>query len=132
MAAIRDRLVSDVAARDNYSSLHRHLLSVRPEPEWRTTFGELEAILGYRLPDSARLHRPLWSSSKVSTAHSYSLVRQMTGWLTREVIIESETLAFAYSLVRRSGLGRRTGNTPSISTGTSPLGIPGHGRKASR
>ena len=97
MAAIRDRLVSDVAARDNYSSLHRHLLSVRPEPEWRTTFGELEAILGYRLPDSARLHRPLWSSSKVGTDHSYSLVRQITGWLTREVVIEPETLAFAYS-----------------------------------
>ena len=97
MAAIRDRLVSDVAARDNYSSLHRHLLSVRPEPEWRTTFGELEAILGYRLPDSARRHRPLWSSSKVGTDHSYSLARQITGWLTREVVIEPETLAFAYS-----------------------------------
>ena len=97
MAAIRDRLVSDVAARDNYSSLHRHLLSVRPEPESRTTFGELEAILGYRLPDSARLHRPLWSNSKVGTGHGYSLVRQTTGWLTREVGIDAETPAFAYS-----------------------------------
>ena len=97
MAAIRDRLVSDVAARDNYSSLHRHLLSVRPEPEWRTTFGELEAILGYRLPDSARLHRPLWSSSKVSTDHNDSLVQQTTGWLAREVVIEAETPALVYS-----------------------------------
>ena len=97
MAAIRDRLVSDAAARDNYSSLHRHLLSVRPEPEWRTTFGEIEAILGYRLLDSPRLHRPLWSSSKAGTDHSDSLVRQITEWLTREVVIESETPAFAYS-----------------------------------
>ena len=97
MAAIRDRLVGDVAARDNYSSLHRHLLSVRPEPEWRTTFGELEAILGYRLPDSERLHRPLWSSSKVGTAHSHSFVRHIAGWLTRGVVIEAETPALAYS-----------------------------------
>ena len=91
VAAIRDWLVGDVAARDKYSSLYRHLLSVRPEPEWLTTFGELEAIVGHRLPDSARLRRPLWSSSRVGIGHSYSLVRQTAGWLTREADIEAET-----------------------------------------
>ena len=88
MVAIRDRFVVDVTPRDKYSSLYRHLLSVRPEPEWRTTFGELEAILGYRLPDSARLHRPLWSSSKVGTGHSHSLDRQAAGWPTRDADIK--------------------------------------------
>ena len=90
MAAIRDRLVGDVAARDKYSSLHRHLLSARPEPEWRTTFGEYEAILGYRLPGSARLRRPLWPSSMVGIGHSHSLARQATGWRTRETDTEAE------------------------------------------
>ena len=75
MVAIRDQIVSDVTARDNYSSLRRHLLSVRPEPEWRTTFDETEAIPGYRLPDSARQRRHLWSTSKVDADHSDSLVR---------------------------------------------------------
>ena len=46
MVAIRDRLVSNVAARDKYSLLHRHFLSILPKLEWLTTFQELEAILG--------------------------------------------------------------------------------------
>ena len=91
MAAIRDGLVSEVAARDRYASLHRHLLSVHPEPEWRTVFGELEAILGYRLPDSARLRRPLWPSLKVGIDHRRSLARQAAGWRTGEVDVAAET-----------------------------------------
>ena len=94
MAAIRDGLVSEVAARDRYASLHRHLLSVHPEPEWRTVFGELEAILGYRLPDSARLHRPLWPSLKVGIDHRRSLARQAAGWRTGEVDVAMETTVF--------------------------------------
>lgn len=91
MAAMRDRFVDDATARDKYSSLHRHLLSVRPEPEWRTAFGELEAILGYRLPDSARLRRPLWFSSRMDTGYGDSLAQQAAGWHSREAGIEAET-----------------------------------------
>ena len=58
MSVTRDQLVRDAAARGKYAPLYRHLLSACPVQEWRTTFGELEAILGFRLPDSARLHRP--------------------------------------------------------------------------
>ena len=94
MAAIRDGLVSEIAARDMYASLHRHLLSVHPEPEWRTVFGELEAILGYRLPDSARLRRPLWPSLKAGIDHSHSLTRQATRWRTQEVGVVGETTVF--------------------------------------
>ena len=97
MVAIRDRFVIEVASREEYSSLHRHLLSVHPEPEWRTTFGEREAILGYRPPDSARPHRPLWSSPKVDTGHSYPIAQQAAGWLARETGVEAEAPVFAYS-----------------------------------
>ena len=97
MVAMRDQLVIEAVSREGYSSLYRHLLSVRPEPEWRTTFGEREAILGYCLPDSARPHRPLWSSPKVGTGHSYPIVQQAAEPLTREAGIETETLVFAYS-----------------------------------
>ena len=38
--------------------------------EWRPTFGKLKAILGVRLPDSARLHRPWWSNSKLKNSES--------------------------------------------------------------
>lgn len=106
MAAIRDRLVVDVTSREGYLSLYRHLLSVRPEPEWRTTFGELQAILGYRPPDSARPHRPLWSSSKVGNAHNHSPVRQAAGWPMREADIEAETWVLAYSTGTRERVGK--------------------------
>ena len=95
MTATRDRLVRDAAARGKYSALFRHLLSAHPEPEWRTTFGEVEAILGFRLPDSARLHRPWWANSKHGSGHSHALAWQAAGWSTREVNIEAETLVFA-------------------------------------
>lgn len=91
MATMRDQLVSAMAARDRYSSLYRHLLSVRPEPEWRTTFGELEAILGYRAPDPARLRRPLWSIPEVGTGHNYPPARQAAGLCPREANIDAGT-----------------------------------------
>ena len=105
MAAARDQLVHDAAARGKYAPLYRHLLSARSEPKWRTTFGELEAILGFRLPDSARLHRPWWSNSRKGSGHSHALAWQAAGWRTREVDIEGETLVFE----RSSGAEARTG-----------------------
>ena len=95
MIANRDQLMRDAAARGKYSALYRHLLSTCPAPEWRTTFGEVESILGFRLPDSARLHRPWWSNSKKGSGHSHALAWQAAGWRTREVNIEAETLVFA-------------------------------------
>ena len=95
MAAARDQLVRDAAARGKYASLYRHFLSTQREPEWRTTFGEIEAILGFRLPDSARLYRPWWSNSKHGSGHSHARAWQAAGWRTREVDIEAETLVFA-------------------------------------
>ena len=106
MAAIPDWHEVDAASRDTYSSLFGHLLSVRPEPEWRTTFGELEAILGYRPPDSTRLHRPLWSTTQVGSGHGHSLPRQDAVWLAREADISADAPAFAYS----AGTHERRGN----------------------
>ena len=105
MTATRDRLVRDAAARGKYSALFRHLLSAHPEPEWRTTFGEVEAILGFRLPDSARLHRPWWANSKHGSGHSHALAWQAAGWSTREVNIEAETLVFARGDVSPASAG---------------------------
>ena len=93
MKTSRDRLVRDAAARGKYAPPYRHLLSTHPpELEWRTTFGEVEAILGFRLPDSARPHRPWWSNSKKGNGHSHALAWQAAGWRTRTVDVEAETL----------------------------------------
>ena len=105
MAAVREQLVRDAAARGKYAPLYRHLLSANAGLEWRTTFGEVESILGFRLPDSARLHRPWWSNSKKGNGHSHALAWQAAGWRTREVDIEAETLVFARGEASRPSAG---------------------------
>ena len=100
MATMRDRFVDDAAARDKYSSLHRHLLSVRFEPEWRTAFGELEAVLSYRLPVLARLRRPLWSNSRIDI--DPSLAQVAARWRLREVGIEADTTVSVFQEVSQS------------------------------
>ena len=110
MAAMGDRLVVDISSPDWNSSLYRHLLSVRPEPEWQTVFGELEAILGYRPPDSARLHRPLWSSSNVDAGYSHSFLLRTAEWAAREVEINAESPVFAHSADTRERRGKADRN----------------------
>ena len=94
MSATRDRLVREAAARGKYAPLYRHLLAMAG-PDWRTSFAEIEAVLGFRLPDSARLHRPWWANSAKGNGHSHALAWQAAGWKTGEVDLDAETLVFA-------------------------------------
>ena len=89
----REGLVRDAAACGKYAPLYRHL-SARSEAEWRVSFDEVEAILGFRLPDSARLYRPWWSNQGKSGGHSHALAWQAAGWRTSAIDLEAETLVF--------------------------------------
>ncbi len=89
----REELVRDAAARGKYAPLYRHL-SARSEAEWRASFGEVEAILGFRLPDSARLYRPWWSNRRKGGGHGHALAWQAAGWRTGAIDLEAETLVF--------------------------------------
>ena len=93
MSAARDRLVREAASRGKYAPLYRHL-SARAGSQWRASFGEVESILGFGLPDSARLYRPWWSNQKKDGGHSHALAWQAAGWKTREVDLEAESLVF--------------------------------------
>lgn len=90
----RKQIFQEVAARGKYAPLHRYLLALHTAPEWHASFGEIEAILGFRLPDSARLHRPWWSNRKSGGGHSQALAWQAAGWRTRAVDLEAERLTF--------------------------------------
>lgn len=94
MSATRDRLVREAAARGKYAPLYRHLLAMSG-PDWRTSFAEVEAVLGFRLPDSARLHRPWWANSAKGNGHSHALAWQAAGWKTGRIDLDAETLVFA-------------------------------------
>ena len=94
----RLRLLRDAAKRGKYAPLHdflveRFLLQSR-DRAWRTTFSEIEQILGFKLPKSARIHRPWWANQAQAGGHSHALAWEMAGWRTAEVDLSNETLVF--------------------------------------
>ena len=82
-----------VVCRGKYRRLYEYL-SALERPEWRTTFGEIEIVLGFRMPPSARLHRPWWGNQRGGNGHSHALAWSLAGWETAEVDMETETLLF--------------------------------------
>ena len=79
-----------MAARGKYQRLYSHLCSL-PEREWKASFGDIEDILGFELPDSARLYRPWWSN-QTDGHHSQAVAWMAAGWETAEVDVSGETL----------------------------------------
>src|SRR6266702_4421368 len=92
---VRDRreLLRQTAQRGKYAPLFRHLMKV-PGKEWRATFGEIEKVLGFGLPDSARIHRPWWANQGERGGHSHALAWEMAGWKTSQVDMAGETVVF--------------------------------------
>ena len=93
MALNRDQLIQEAASRGKYAPLYRHLVTLGGS-DWRASFIELEAILGFELPPSARLYRPWWSNQKRGAGHSHALAWYAAGWRTRAVDLEAEVLVF--------------------------------------
>ena len=88
-------MYQEMASRSKYRRLYTHLCDKEDE-QWLTSFREIEAILGFRLPESARRHRPWWANQK-SGGHSQALAWIAAGWETANVDLKAETL-----LLRRS------------------------------
>ena len=91
MVTDRARKHRQMAARGRYQRLYSHLCSL-PEQEWKVSFTDIEAVLGFELPDSARLHRPWWSNQ--IDGHSQATAWMAAGWETAEVNLRGETLLF--------------------------------------
>ena len=92
--AIRERAALDAAARSKYAPLYRHLL-LAPGAVWQTGFREIEGILGFRLPNSARLHRSWWSNPRAGAGHhGHAVAWRAAGWRARAVNLEAETVEF--------------------------------------
>ncbi len=87
----REQKYREMAIRGKYQRLYTYLCSL-PDQEWRTTFSEIEAILGFELPASARLHRPWWSNQGGGNGHSQALAWGAAGWKTADVNMDDETL----------------------------------------
>ncbi len=74
-----------------YNPLEEHLKSVGFK-EIRMTFEEIEAVIGTRLPPSARKHRPWWSNNPSNSVMTRSWLA--AGYKTSRVDISNEHLVF--------------------------------------
>ena len=72
----------------------RAYLEAHPRREWRSTFGNIESILGFELPVSARKHSAWWANEKNGGRQSQKAAWSAAGWETAEVDLETETLVF--------------------------------------
>lgn len=93
MAGDRRSLLVKAAQRGKYSPLYRYLVGLKKN-EWPTSFAELEQLLEFELPDSARVHRPWWANQGERGGHSHALAWEMAGWHTSKVDMAGEKLIF--------------------------------------
>lgn len=91
MTIDRDQKYRQMAVRSKYQRLYTHLCGLTDQ-EWKASFAEIETIIGFGLPESARLHKPWWANQKGGGGHSQALAWTMAGWETAEVDLDSETL----------------------------------------
>ena len=93
MAVDQQEKYRAMVIRGKYQRLYTYLTSLQVS-EWRTSFNEVEAVIGFELPPSARLHRPWWGNQRGGNGHSHALAWSVAGWETAEVDMDTETLLF--------------------------------------
>lgn len=103
MAYLVDPPVQTCVPSSNYDSLYYYLVDARGDI-LHVSFEELESILGFSLPPSARLHRQWWSNRRRGCQRNHIVAWNAAGWMTKDVNVENETLTF----VRRPGFPKVT------------------------
>lgn len=93
MAVDRQSKYQEMVLRGKYRRLYKHLRGLQAQ-EWRTSFSEVEVVIGFELPPSARLHRPWWGNQRGGNGHSQALAWSAAGWETAEVDMDGEALLF--------------------------------------
>ena len=79
------------AERGEYRALHEYLKGDGPEGGvWRASFAEIESVLGFPLPPSART-RPAWWANDGESEQSRAWIG--AGWQVDEADVESERAA---------------------------------------
>ena len=81
----------EFSTESKYYGLHVHLVSAKGQT-MRMTFGDVEAVLGFRLPPGARSNRAWWGNSR--SGHSQSRAWLLAGWRMTDVDLEAEVVRF--------------------------------------
>ena len=88
----RNALMLEAVKRGKYAPLFHHLSGLQSDI-WSPSFRELERVLGFSLPNSARLYRPWWANDSKS-GHSQAVAWMLADWRTKDVDLEGEVLTF--------------------------------------
>ncbi len=75
-----------------YGALRSHLEGLGTE-QWRASFEEIEKVLGFRLPPSARDH-PAWWANETEPQQPQKLAWLRAGWRTANLNLTGETIEF--------------------------------------
>ena len=79
-----------------YDALYRWLVvkSASGVTSIPATFDQIEAILGFKLPDSARTSTPWWANEKKNSRHVQCKSWIAAGFETRDLNLATESVAF--------------------------------------
>jgi hypothetical protein len=101
-----------------YEPLGRHLATIRFN-EWRATFADIEQVLGFRLPASARTHAAWWGNDRQSRSQASAWLE--VGWKATQVDVGVGRVVF------RRELGTTRGRRYSrLATASSVDGLVPH------
>ena len=89
-----------------YDPLAAHLSSL-PKDAWHPSFDEIEAILGFDLPPSARKHQSWWGNCYRGT-HSQAKGWVPAGWETRDIDLREQTVRFERAMRHADSRGATT------------------------
>jgi hypothetical protein len=90
----------------------KHFLQARPGGETPMTFAEIETVLGFHLPDSARKF-PAWWSNNTGTHVGVSAWRD-AGFRTARVDIAAGRVTFVRADTERGAMAVREGAAPFV------------------
>ena len=85
------RKLREKAARGKYKRLFLELLNYTRGESSRRTFGDIESILGFDLPKSARKYREWWANHE---GNSQALAWMGAGWIVGYASVETEAVMF--------------------------------------
>lgn len=82
-----DRRLRETAKRGKYRQLFEYLDNGRDGDEWQADFSEIERVLGFGLPPSARRYRAWWANTE---SHSQAIAWLAAGWRVDTVDMDAE------------------------------------------
>tara|TARA_R110000787_G_scaffold86057_9_gene183354 strand:+ start:54966 stop:55439 length:474 start_codon:yes stop_codon:yes gene_type:complete len=76
-----------------YHNLQLHLAALKTD-SWRASFDEIEDILGFTLPASARNYQAWWANQTEPSTHTHAKAWKNAGWQTKDLNLTASTVRF--------------------------------------